>query len=72
MPAKENNFFYIFVNLSLSHRCYQTHLYKLKTHYSEGLHIYMSINLVAIHLLLISESSHNIIKCDLVPACQSV
>ena len=38
----------------------------------EGLHIYMSINLVAIHLLVISESSHIIIKCDLVPACQSV
>ena len=30
----------------------------------EGLHFYMSINLVAIHLLLISESSHIIIKCD--------
>ena len=30
-----------------------------------GLHVYMSINLVAIPLLLISESSHTIIKCDL-------
>ena len=38
----------------------------------EGLHIYMSINLVAIQLLLISESSHIKTNCDLVPACQSV